>query len=145
MPKAFLTRRERFSAAHRLHLPTRSDEENGMLYGKCAHPNWHGHNYDLYVTVCGEINPETGYVVNLKHLSLLIRELVIEKLDHRNLNLDVDFMQGVIPSTESLAVGIWGVLAKPVKELGGELYRVRIQETENNFVDYYGGGEAGVL
>lgn len=138
MPMAYLTRRERFAAAHRLFKPELSDEENIRLYGQCSHPNWHGHNYYLYVTIKGDIDPATGYVVNLKTLSQIIKECVVDKLDHKNLNVDVDFMNGIVTSTENLAVAVWQQLQDPIKKLGAELHRIRIQETENNFVDYYG-------
>jgi 6-pyruvoyltetrahydropterin/6-carboxytetrahydropterin synthase len=138
MPIAYITRRERFSAAHRLYCNELTDQENASIFGQCAHHNWHGHNYELFVTVRGDIDPRLGYVVNLKAVSQLIRQLVVEKLDHRNLNLDVDFMQGRIASTENLAAAIWEVLQNPIKNLGVELHCVKIQETENNYVEYFG-------
>lgn len=134
----YLTRRERFSAAHRLFNPSLSDKENLEQFGPCANPNWHGHNYILWVTVKGEIDPETGYVVDLKEVSKIIKQMVIEKVDHKNINLEVDFMQGMIVSTENLAYAIWKELAGPIGELGPELHCVKIQETENNLVEYYG-------
>ncbi len=133
-----MTRRERFNAAHRMYREDWSDEKNLEVFGKCSNPNWHGHNYDLYVTIRGETDPGTGLVVNLKTLSTLIRDRVIEPLDHRNMNLEVAFMKGKIASTENLAIGIWEVLEKPLRDLGVELYRVRLEETENNIVEYYG-------
>ena len=138
MPIAYLTRRERFSSAHRLFKPELTDEENLELYGQCSHPNWHGHNYVLFVTIKGEIKETTGYVLNLKHLSKLIKDEVIEKVDHKNLNIDVDFLSGIIPSTENVAVYIWEKLKGPIKDLGAEIYKVKIQETENNFIEYFG-------
>lgn len=138
MPITYLTRRERFSAAHRLFKPDLSDEQNFDLYEHCSHPNWHGHNYELHVTIKGRIDPEVGYVVNLKILSKIIKEEIINKVDHKNLNLDVDFMQGVIPSTENLAVSFWNILEKPIAAIGAQLHRVKVQETENNFVEYFG-------
>ncbi len=134
----YLTRRERFSAAHRLYNPAFSEEENLERFGACANPNWHGHNYILWVTVKGEIDPETGYVVDLKEVSSIIKAKVIDKLDHKNINLEVDFMQDVIVSTENLAMAIWKELAEPIKALGPELHSVKIQETENNLVEYFG-------
>ena len=134
----YLTRRERFSAAHRLFNPELSDEENDKIYGPCANPNWHGHNYILWVTVSGEVNPETGYVADLKQLSLLIKEHVIAKLDHRNINNEVDFMQGKFISTENLAIGIWDQLEPHMALLGAAMHSVKIQETENNTVEYFG-------
>lgn len=138
MPIAYITRRERFSAAHRLYCNELTDQENASIFGQCAHQNWHGHNYELFVTVRGDIDSRLGYVVNLKAVSQLIRQLVVEKLDHRNLNLDVDFMQGRIASTENLAAAIWEVLQNPIKSLGVELHCVKIQETENNYVEFFG-------
>lgn len=134
----YLTRRERFSAAHRLYNPDLSDEENTARYGLCANPNWHGHNYILWVTIRGEVNPHTGYVVDLKDVSRIIREKVIEKLDHRNINTEVDFMKGQFISTENLAIGIWKEMEPGIKALGVELHSVKIQETENNSVEYFG-------
>lgn len=134
----FITRRERFNAAHRLFRAEFSDEQNLDTFGKCSNPNWHGHNYTLYVTVKGEVKPETGFVVNLKDLSQLIESQIIEKLDHRNINLEVDFMQGKLASTENIAIGIWEELEKPVAMLGGILHCVKVCETENNYVEYFG-------
>jgi len=138
MPIAYITRRERFNAAHRLFSSELSDDENLRIYGKCSHPNWHGHNFELFVTVKGEIDKKIGYVTNLTNISRLIKELVIDKIDHRNINLDVDFMHGKIASTENLAEAIWSVLLKPIEELGVKLHCIKIQETENNFVEYFG-------
>ena len=133
-----ITRRERFSAAHKLWREEWSDEENFRVFGKCANQNWHGHNYELFVTVKGEIQPKTGFVVDLKDLSDLIKTRVIEKVDHRNLNLDTDFMKGEMASTEILAMRIWEQLEAPIAELGAALHCIRIVETENNSVEYYG-------
>ncbi|MGZ4082477.1 MAG: 6-pyruvoyl trahydropterin synthase family protein, partial [Bacteroidia bacterium] len=105
---------------------------------KCANPNWHGHNYDLFVTVKGEPNPDTGFLVNLKELSTLIRVEICDKLDHKNLNLDVDFMKNIMPSTENLAIEIFKILKPGVKKLGGELHSIKLYETENNYVEYFG-------
>jgi 6-pyruvoyltetrahydropterin/6-carboxytetrahydropterin synthase len=134
----YLTRRERFSAAHRLFNPALSDEENYRLYGPCSNPNWHGHNYILWVTIKGDVNPDTGYVVDLKDLSRIIREKVIVKLDHKNINMEVDFMKGQYVSTENLARSIWKQLEPSILDLGVQLHSVRIQETENNIVEYFG-------
>jgi 6-pyruvoyltetrahydropterin/6-carboxytetrahydropterin synthase len=134
----YITRRERFNAAHRLFRADLSDQQNLEIFGKCSNPNWHGHNYELFITVKGEINPETGFVVNLKDLSQLIEKQVIEKMDHRNVNLEVDFMRGKLASTENIAIGIWEELEKPVTFLGGVLHCVKVCETENNFVEYFG-------
>jgi len=135
----YLTRRERFSAAHRMYRQDWTDEENQKMFGKCSNPNWHGHNYTLYVTVKGEVNPDTGFLVNLKDLSTLIEKRVIEKLDHRNINLEVDFMSGKLASTENLAIAIWKELSEPIISLGATLHSIKVYETENNFVEYLGG------
>ncbi len=134
----YLTRRERFSAAHRLFNPALTDRENEKVYGLCANPNWHGHNYILWVTIHGEVNPKTGYVVDLKQLSQVMREKVIDKLDHKNINLEVDFMKDQFISTENLAIGIWKELNPFLVELGVKLHSVKLQETENNTVEYFG-------
>ncbi len=134
----YITRRERFNAAHRLFRPDFSDEQNLDVFGKCSNPNWHGHNYELFVTVKGEVNPQTGFLINLKELSKLVRELVTDKIDHKNINLEVDFMQGKFASTESLAIAIWEQLDIPVKALGAELHCIRLHESENNYVEYFG-------
>jgi len=134
----FITRRERFNAAHRLFKPEYSDEQNLQVFGKCSNPNWHGHNYTLFVTVKGDVNPDTGFLVNLKDLSTLIDQGVIEKLDHRNINLEVDFMAGKLASTENLAIGIWQELAGPISIMGAALHSIKLFETENNFVEYFG-------
>ncbi len=134
----YITRRERFNAAHRLFRPEFSDEKNLEVFGKCSNPNWHGHNYELFVTVKGEVNPETGFLLNLKTLSKIIKEKIISKIDHKNINLEVDFMKGKLASTENLAISIWNELEKPVGELDAELHCVKIYESENNFVEYFG-------
>ena len=134
----YLTRRERFNAAHRLYREGWSEEKNLEVFGKCSNPNWHGHNYVLFVTIKGELKPELGYVVDLKALSLIIREHIIDKLDHKNLNLEVDFMKGRMASTEQIAMAIWEELDPHVQSLGVELHSVRLEETENNFVEYFG-------
>ena len=134
----FITRRERFNAAHRLFRPEYSDEKNLEVFGKCSNPNWHGHNYELFVTVKGEIDTKTGFLVNLKTLSKIIRERVIEKIDHKNINLEVDFMKNKLASTENLAIGIWNELEKPITKIGASLHSVKIFESENNFVEYFG-------
>ncbi len=133
-----ITRRERFNAAHRLFRSDFSDEQNLEVFGKCSNPNWHGHNYELFVTVEGEINPETGFVVNLKTLSNIVNKEVIEKLDHKNINLEVDFMRGKLASTENLAKAIFEQLEIPIQKLGVNLYSIKINETENNSAEYKG-------
>lgn len=134
----FITRRERFNAAHRLFRPDWTDEKNLEIFGKCSNPNWHGHNYTLYVTVKGEVNPETGFVINLKELSRIIKIQIIEKVDHKNLNLEVSFMHDKIVSTENIAIAIWDELYDEVRKLGGELHCVKLVETENNFIEFFG-------
>jgi len=134
----YITRRERFNAAHRLFKAEYSDEQNLNVFGKCSNPNWHGHNYTLFVTVKGDVNPDTGFLVNLKDLSAIIDKLVIEKLDHRNINLEVDFMTGKLASTENLAIGIWKELSEPISVMGASLHSIKLYETENNFVEYFG-------
>ena len=134
----YVTRRERFSAAHRLFREEWDDEKNAEIFDKCTYPNWHGHNYVLYITVKGELNAETGFVVNIKNLSKIIKENITFKLDHRNLNLDVDFMKGKIASTENLVIGIWNELEPLISDIGIQLHKIKIEETENNFVEYYG-------
>jgi 6-pyruvoyltetrahydropterin/6-carboxytetrahydropterin synthase len=134
----YITRRERFNAAHKVAREEWSDEKNYEVFGKCSNKNWHGHNFDLFVTVKGEVNPETGFVINLKELSDAIKKFVTDKVDHKNLNLDVDFMQGLMTSTENLTIQIWKQLEEPVKKMGGQLHCIKVYESENNFVEYYG-------
>ncbi len=134
----YITRREVFNAAHRIYNKNWSDDKNLEVYGKCANPNWHGHNYTLYVTIKGNIRQDTGYVANLKSVSMIIREKIIEKIDHKNINLEVDFMNGRIASAENIVIAIWEELETPIRKLGAELHRIKLEETENNFVEYYG-------
>lgn len=134
----FLTRRERFNAAHRLYKPDWSDEKNYEVFGKCSNPNWHGHNYELFVTIKGEVNPKTGFVINLKTLSKIVRERVIEKIDHKNLNIDVEFMQGKITTAENIAIAIWNEIEPDINNLSCKLHCVKVVETENNSIEYYG-------
>jgi len=134
----FITRRERFNAAHRLYRKDWSDEKNLEIFGKCSNPNWHGHNYTLFVTVKGGVNPETGFVINLKDLSTIVNQRIINKVDHKNLNLEVDFMKDKIVSTENIAVAIWDELYKDIQVLGGELHCVKLVETENNYIEFFG-------
>jgi len=134
----YITRRERFNAAHRLFKPEYSDDQNLQVFGKCSNPNWHGHNYTLFVTVSGDVDPSTGFLVNLKDLSAIIDQRVIEKLDHRNINLEVDFMAGKLASTENLAIGIWNELSGPIAALGASMHCIKLYETENNYVEYFG-------
>ena len=134
----YITRKEHFNAAHKIDRPDWSDEKNLEVFGKCSNKNWHGHNYDLYVTVKGEINKETGFVINLKTLGEIIKREITEKIDHKNLNLDVDFMKEIMPSTENLTIEIWKILIPLIQELGAELHCVKLYETENNYVEYFG-------
>ncbi len=141
MKTIYITRRETFNAAHKLWKPEWSEEKNEEVFGKCANKNWHGHNFQLYVTVKGIPNPDTGFVINLKTLSVIVREKVIEALDHKNLNLDVPFLKDIMASTENVAIAIWDLIESDVRLNGGELAKIKLIETENNFVEYYGGKE----
>ena len=136
MPEVTVTRRMHFNAAHRVHNPALSEEENQRLFGRCNNPNWHGHNYILDVSVAGPVEARTGYVMDLAVLKRVVQEAVIDKVDHRNFNLDVDFMRGVIPTAENIVVACWRVLAPSVSP--GRLKRLRLWETENNYVEYEG-------
>ena len=137
MARVRVTRRLHFSAAHRLGRPEWDEARNREVFGLCANPNWHGHNYELDVTVEGEVDPATGFVLDLKILKELVEERVVADLDHRNLNLDVPWLDGVNPTTEQLVVGIWGRLAG---SLPGEarLVRLVLWETPRNYVEYTG-------
>lgn len=132
----YITRRETFAAAHRLFKPELSDEENLKIFGKCSHPNWHGHNYTLEVVVAGEVNPETGFVLDIKELKKIIHQYVIDKVDHKNLNLDTDFLKGTIPTSENICIAIWNQLKDKIPS--GKLYAVKLFETENNYFEYRG-------
>lgn len=136
----YISRTEHFNAAHKLYNPAWSKERNAEVFGPCANENGHGHNFELIVTVKGLPDPETGFVVDLKKLSTLIREQVIEKLDHKNLNLDVDFMQGKLASCENLVKGIWDILNKEIPKITafGKLHSVKLYETPRNYVEYFG-------
>jgi 6-pyruvoyltetrahydropterin/6-carboxytetrahydropterin synthase len=134
----YITRRELFNAAHRIFREGWSDEKNLEMYGKCSNPNWHGHNYILFVTVKGEPDPYSGYVIDLKKLGSIIHEKIIGKVDHKNLNLEVDFMKGLPTSSENIARAIFQILAPEVKKHGAEMHSVKLSESENNFVEYFG-------
>lgn len=134
----YLTRRERFSAAHRMYRDDWSDEQNHKVFGKCSNPNWHGHNYILYVTIKGEVSDEKGFVMNLADLKHILNELIISRIDHKNINIEVDFMKGKIATTENLVMAVWEVLKPLIEERGAHLHCVKIEETENNSVEYYG-------
>jgi 6-pyruvoyltetrahydropterin/6-carboxytetrahydropterin synthase len=139
MKQVYITRRARFNAAHKLWNPAWSDEKNIDVFGKCANINWHGHNYDLHVTIKGVPHPDTGFCMNLSDLKELIRIRVEEPLDHRNLNLDVPWLAGKMTSTEILIIEIWEQLEEAISEKGSTLHKLRLYETENNYAEYYGG------
>jgi 6-pyruvoyltetrahydropterin/6-carboxytetrahydropterin synthase len=134
----FVTRKEHFNAAHKLFNPAWTDDKNMEVFGKCSNPNWHGHNYDLYVTIKGEPDPDTGFVFDLKKMSTIIKQQVIEKMDHKNVNLDVEFMKGKFASTEMIAIAIWEQLAPWLNTVNCRLHCVKLMETERNFVEYFG-------
>ncbi len=138
MKTVYVTRRERFNAAHKLWNHDWSDEKNHEVFGKCANPNWHGHNYEIHVTIKGEPAPDTGYCMDLKVLSKILKEHVVEPLDHKNLNLDVPWMKGKMASTEILIIEIWNQIFEPIKKVGCTLHGIRLYETENNYADYFG-------
>ncbi len=138
MKTVYLTRRERFNAAHKMWNSEWSEKKNIELYGKCANANWHGHNYELFVTVKGTINQETGYLIDLKKVSAIIKKQIIDKLDHKNLNLDVPFLKGKLCSSENLCIAIWEQLENELNLLGCKLHTIKLHETENNFVEYFG-------
>lgn len=135
----YVTRRERFNAAHKLWHEEWSAEKNLEVFGKCSNPNWHGHNYELFVTIKGALKEETGFCMDLKVLSTIIKSKVTDVIDHRNLNLDIPWMAGIKTSTENLAVVIWERIEHDIKESGCQLHSVKLYETENNFVEYFGG------
>ena len=136
----YVSRQEHFNAAHKLYNPAWSKEKNVEVFGPCANENWHGHNYDLIVTVKGDPDPETGFVIDLKKLSTLIRDEVIEKLDHKNLNLDVPFMKGKMASTEIVTKEIWRILEPKISTISafGKLHSIKLYETPRNYVEYFG-------
>ena len=125
----YITRRERFNSAHKLFHEEWTEEKNLEVFGKCSNPNWHGHNYELFVTVKGNIKPETGFLIDLRELKHIIKTYVTDKLDHRNINLDVDFMKGKMASTEILAVEIFNQLEGPVEAQGAKLHKIKLTET----------------
>ena len=137
MPRVKVTRRVEFSAAHRLHREEWSDDENADVFGDCSNPNWHGHNYSLDVTVEGEIDPETGYVMDLKRLKERVQDVVLRDVDHKNLNVDVPWMEGLNPTTENLAVQVWRRLEPALPE-NVRLVRLVLWETPRNYVEYTG-------
>jgi 6-pyruvoyltetrahydropterin/6-carboxytetrahydropterin synthase len=133
----YLTRIEHFNAAHKLFNPAWSREKNEEIFGKCANENWHGHNYELYVTIKGAPDADTGFLFDAKKLSILIKEQILEKLDHKNLNVDVDFMHGKMCSTENLAIGIWNELARHLPNQV-QLHCIKLFETSKIYVEYFG-------
>jgi 6-pyruvoyltetrahydropterin/6-carboxytetrahydropterin synthase len=133
----YITRIEHFNAAHRLFNPNWTREKNEEVFGKCANENWHGHNFELYVTLKGEPNPDTGFVFDVKKLSIIVQQQVIDKLDHKNLNLDVDFMAGKLCSIENLVIGIWEQLV-PHLPKDVNLHSLKLYETPRIFVEYFG-------
>jgi len=137
----YITRRETFNAAHKLYREDWSEEKNWEVFGKCSNRNWHGHNFTIYVTVKGEPNEDTGFVINLKDLSRIIKDEVIEPLDHKNLNIDVPFLQGMLASTENVVIQVWDRIKDPISKAGGELAKIKLVETENNYVEYFGENE----
>lgn len=141
MKTVYIVRKEHFNAAHKLWRKDWTAEKNEEVFGKCANKNWHGHNFNIFVTVKGIPNPETGFVINLKDLSAIIKKEVVERFDHKNLNLDVPEMNGILASTENLIMKIWELLESPIDLAGGTLAKIRLEETENNFVEYFGGQE----
>lgn len=132
----YVTRKAHFSASHRLFNPSFSDEKNLAVYDKCANLNGHGHNYYLEVTIAGEPDPETGYVIDLKKVKQIIEEYFVSKVDHKHLNHDVEFLKDIIPTAENIAIACWNQLAPHIRD--GRLYSVRVFETQNNFVEYKG-------
>ena len=134
----YLTRKEHFNAAHKLYNNSWTEERNREVFGKCANANWHGHNYNLYVTVKGMPDPDTGFIMNVKLLSQIIKNEVVEQLDHKNLNLDVPFLKGKMASTENLVVEIWKILQPHIEQNGAQLHCVKLFETENIYAEYFG-------
>ncbi len=133
----YLTRKERFNAAHKLWVEAWSEEKNLATFGKCANRNWHGHNYWLYVTVKGMPDPVTGFIMDVKQLSKIIKAVITDKVDHSNLNLDVEFIPaGMQPTTENLVLLFWKQLEPHIKD--AELHCIKLYETENIYAEYYG-------
>lgn len=135
----YVSRLEHFNAAHKLHNPNWSLSKNQEIFGPCANANWHGHNYELVVTVKGKPDPDTGFVIDLKKLSTLIRTHIIEKVDHKNLNLDVPFMEDKLASTENLVIEFWKILAPQIESISkAKLHSLKLYETPRNYVEYFG-------
>jgi len=134
----YLTRVEHFNAAHKLYNEHWTEEQNKEVFGKCSNANWHGHNYELHVTIKGTPHPETGFIFNAKELGTLIKSVIVEQVDHRNLNLDVPFMKGKFTSAENLILGIWNELKPHIESRGAQLHKMKLHETQNIYVEYYG-------
>ena len=134
----YLTRVEHFNAAHKLWNPSWSDEQNKEVFGKCANENWHGHNYEIHVTIKGETLPDTGFIFNAKRLSVIINQYVCDKIDHKNLNMDVDFMKGKFTTAENLTISIWEQLQPVLNNEGVQLHCVKLYETPRIYTEYYG-------
>ena len=136
----YLTRRETFNAAHKLHIPEWSDEQNRAVFGKCSNRNWHGHNYQLFVTVAGQPDPTTGFVMDAKLLSTIMKEEIVDQVDHQNFNLDVEWVpKGMQPTTENLLILFWDRIEARVNAAGAAmLYSIRLHETENIYAEYFG-------
>jgi 6-pyruvoyltetrahydropterin/6-carboxytetrahydropterin synthase len=136
MAKVYLTRVEKFNAAHKLWVKDWTEEKNIEVFGKCANKNWHGHNYTLEVTIAGTPDPVTGFIMDVKKLSLIINSEVVDHLDHANLNLDVPFLKGMMPTTENLVIVIWNRLKDNISN--GQLHKIKLVETEKIYAEYYG-------
>lgn len=137
----YIIRKEHFNAAHKLYNPLWSEEKNMEEFGVCSNENWHGHNYEIEVTIKGKINPDSGMLINLKDLSKIMKEEIIDKVDHKNLNIDVPFLEGIITTTENVTMKFWDVLEDKINSLENtecSLYKIRVYETPRNFVEYYG-------
>lgn len=132
----YLTRREHFNGAHRLNNPKWTEDENIAVFGKCANKNWHGHNFDVFVTVKGTPDPDTGFIMNAHELSKIMKREIVDRLDHKNFNLDVPELQNVLPSTENVVMQIWRWLEPHIN--GCKLHCIKLVETENIYVEYYG-------
>ncbi len=139
-PKVYITRKEHFNAAHKLFNPKWSKEENERVFGPCANENWHGHNFDLFVTVAGTPNPDTGFVMDFKQLGKLIKSEIIDRVDHKNLNMDVDFLKDKMPTCEVFIIEIWNILAPLITKIqpNASLHYLKLVETPGNFAEYYG-------
>jgi 6-pyruvoyltetrahydropterin/6-carboxytetrahydropterin synthase len=138
MKTVYISRKEYFNAAHKLWNTSWEPAKNKAIFGKCANENWHGHNYIVTVTVKGTPEEDTGFVINLHILSKIMREHIVDALDHKNLNLDVPFLSNTQTTIENIAIKIWEQIEAPIRSFGGELAKIRLEETENNAVEYFG-------